>query len=113
MVCQLQARDKQPRYLLGIIRRRDKLQRSVDPQIQQLKHNRHSHHIRRRDGIIFFQASNGNLQFPCNSKKFYIQQRTIRYQMGKETQITYMQARLVRLATKEWNLTIFAYPYVI
>ena len=52
MVCQLQARDKQPRHLLGIIRRRDKLQRSVNPQIQQLKHNRHSHHIRRRDGII-------------------------------------------------------------
>ena len=28
--------------------------------------------------------------------------------MGKETQITYMQARLVRLATQEWNLTLQA-----
>lgn len=28
--------------------------------------------------------------------------------MGKEAQITYMQARLVRLATQEWNLTMQA-----
>jgi hypothetical protein len=28
--------------------------------------------------------------------------------MGKETQITYMQARLVRLAMREWNLTMLA-----
>ncbi len=28
--------------------------------------------------------------------------------MGKEAQITYMQARLVRLASQEWNLTMQA-----
>lgn len=28
--------------------------------------------------------------------------------MEKEAQITYMQARLVRLATREWNLTMQA-----